>query len=458
MHAIQTSGNCVRNVTADHLSGVAGDEIEDPRPYCELLRQFSTVHPEFAYLPRKFKIAVTGRKNDAAAVAVHDIGLKLVQDDHGTVGFQVWVGGGLGRTPIIGKVIREFLPKEDLLTYTEAILRIYNLQGNRQNKYKARIKILVKSLGIDTLRERVEEEFDRIKDGPTRLTQEEIDRVRAFFAPPHYNLLAGADRSHLEAAASNPRFAAWLDHNVLDHKIPGYNIVVVSLKHRDTAPGDVTAAQLDLIADLADAHSLGLATTTHEQNILLRDVPNGDLLALWESLDHAKMGDANHGTLLDMICCPGLDFCDLANAESIAIANQIFEEFDDLDYLYDLGEIKLKMSGCINACGHHHVGHIGILGIDKRGEEWYQIMLGGSAENDASLGRWIGPALPKPDIAAAVRALLEVYVAQRQPGERFLDTYRRIGIKPFHNGVYSDSDRKDRRRREAQPQRLAASA
>lgn len=437
MHAIQTSGNCVRNVTADHLSGVAGDELEDPRPYCELLRQFSTFHPEFTYLPRKFKIAMTGRQEDAAAIAVHDIGIRMVENETGEIGFQMWVGGGLGRTPVIGKVVRDFLPKLDLLTYTEAILRVYNLHGNRKNKYKARIKILLKTLGLEEFQRRVEDEFALIKDGPGKLTEAEIERVKAFFVPPKYDLLAGADRSHHERAAADPQFATWLEHNVLEHKIPGYNVVVVSLKHEDYAPGDITDAQLELLANLADDHCFGQVTTTHEQNVLLRDVPNAALYPVWKTLAANQMAQANHNTLLDMICCPGLDFCDLANAGSIAIAQQIFDEFDDLDYLHDLGELKLKMSGCINACGHHHVGHIGILGINKKGEEWYQIMLGGSAANDASLGRWIGPALPKDRVATAVRTLLGTYLETREGDERFLDTYRRIGVKPFSEQVYA---------------------
>ncbi len=455
MHAIQTSGNCVRNISADQFSGVAGDEIEDPRPWCELLRQYSTFHPEFSYLPRKFKIALSGRTRDAAATMAHDIGLRMVEGENGEIGFKVLVGGGLGRTPVIGKVIREFLPKKHILTYTEAILRVYNLHGNRKNKYKARIKILVRSLGIDAFREQVEQEWDRIKDGPGKVTQTELDRLASFFPAPHYDLLAGADRSHLAQAEDSEGkptdFGRWLAHNVLEHKIPGYNVVMISLKAPNIAPGDVTDVQLEAIADMADAYSFGEVRTTHEQNMLLADVRNGDLVALWKALDAQGLAHPNHGTLTDMICCPGLDFCSLANAGSLDVAQQLNDRFDDMDYLWDLGEIKLKMSGCINACGHHHVGHIGILGINKRGEEWYQIMLGGSAEDDASLGRWIGPALPKAKVSDAVAALLDVYVAQRHEGERFLDTVRRLGLDPFHQRVYGDDARPQKKKHRKEP-------
>ena len=439
MHAIQTSGNCVRNVTADHLSGIAADEIEDPRPYCEILRQYSTFHPEFTYLPRKFKIAITGREsNDGAAVAVHDIGMRLVRhEETGEVGFAVYVGGGLGRTPIIGKLVRPFLAKEHLRTYTEAILRVYNLHGNRKNKYKARIKILVRKLGVEEFGRQVEEEFARIQDGPGKLTQEEIDRVVAYFPRPDFDPAAAEDTTLEARASEDRRFATWLERNVVEHREPGYNAAYVSLKAPGIAPGDVTDAQLDLIADLADSYSFGEVVTTHEQNILLPHVQDKDLHAVWQKLAEHKLAVPNIGTLSDMICCPGLDYCSLANAGSIVISHQINELFDDLDYQYDLGELKLKMSGCINACGHHHVGHIGILGINKNDEEWYQIMLGGSASDDASLGRWIGRALPQQEVAAALKKIVGVYVEQRADGERFLDTYRRIGVKPFSERVYA---------------------
>jgi sulfite reductase (NADPH) hemoprotein beta-component len=436
MHAIQTSGNCVRNITADHLSGVAGDEIEDARPWAELLRQFSTFHPEFSYLPRKFKIAITGRRSDGSALLAHDIGFRLVEGEGGEVGFQVWVGGGLGRTPILAELVRPFLAKEDFFTYTEAILRVYNLHGDRQNKHKARIKILLKRLGLEELRRQVEEEWERIKDGPAKLTLGEIERVKAHFPEPRYDLLAAADRSHEEARASDPAFARWLAHNLIEHKAPGYHVVAVSLKPYGVPPGDMTDAQMEGLADLADQHSFGEVRATHEQNLLLTDVKQRDLYAVWQRLDALGLATPNIGTLTDMICCPGLDYCSLANASSISVARQLQERFSDLERLYDLGELKLKMSGCINACGHHHVGHIGILGINKKGEEWYQLMLGGSAGDDASLGRWIGPAVAQAEVAEAVERIVEVYVEQRLQGESFLAAVRRLGIKPFHDKVY----------------------
>ena len=462
MHAIQTSGNCVRNVTADHLSGLIAGEIEDPRPYCELLRQYSTFHPEFAYLPRKFKIAITGRcegSGDGAVIAAHDIGLRIVKNDEGEIGFRVLVGGGLGRTPILGKVTREFLPKRDLCTYVEAVLRVYNLHGNRKNKYKARIKILVRSLGVEEFSSQVEREFARIKDGPGRLSEAEIARVVAAFPSPDYRQDAGVDQSHLSHAARNEGFAVWLKKNVSAHKVDGYNVVHISLKAAGVAPGDVTAAQLEQLGVLSESYSFGEVVTTHEQNMLLGHVENKDLYPLWESLAENGLATANIGTINDLICCPGLDFCSLANAGSIDISRQINDVFDDADYLYELGEIKLKMSGCINACGHHHVGHIGILGIDKRGEEWYQIMLGGSAEEDASLGRWLGPAIAKQEIAGSVKKLLDVYIELRHEDERFLETYRRLGVKPFSERIYGDHQKQSRRKRRVEdPKRTRASA
>ena len=435
MHAIQTSGNCVRNVTADQFSGVAADEVADPRPWCELMRQWSTFHPEFSYLPRKFKIAFSGCKEDNAAVAAHDIGFFMVRNEAGELGFECLVGGGLGRTPVIGQVIRDFVPQEDLLTYTEAILRVYNLQGDRENKYRARIKILVKTLGLEGMQRQVEAEFAHLKGGPSTLTQAEIDRVSAFFEGPVYAPEAAED----PALASEGAFGAWLDHNVKPHRVEGYHIVIVPLKHPEVPPGDITDTQLEVIADLADAYSFGQVRTTHEQNLMLTDVRRRDLRAVWEGLEGHNLAVPNAGTLADMICCPGLDYCALANAGSIAIARSINERFDALDHLYDLGELKLKMSGCINACGHHHVGHIGILGINKRGEEWYQIMLGGSAGRDASLGRWIGPAVSRDAVPDALERILEVYVEQREEEERFLDTVRRIGLKPFSDKVYDNA-------------------
>ena len=437
MHAIQTSGNCIRNITADPLAGVAGDEIEDPRPYCELMRQYSTFHPEFSYLPRKFKIAMTGATHDRAAVAFHDIGVRLVKNEQGDIGCQVIVGGGLGRTPVIGEVIHPCLEKKHLLSYIEAIVRVYNLHGNRDNKFKARIKILVRELGIEEFRRQVEEEWAHFRDGAMQVPDEEIDRLKSFFPNPPYESDAAEDRSFEAAAVENKAFARWLKYNVSSHKVPGYNVVSISLKIPGTPTGDITDPQMLALADLADQYSFGMISSTHEQNLVLQDVKNADLFALWKALDPLKLAWPNIGTLTDQICCPGLDYCSLANASSIPIAEAIAQRFDNLDYLYDLGELKLKMSGCINACGHHHVGHIGILGIDKRGEEFYQIMLGGSASDDASLGQWLGPAIARDEIVDAVGRLLEAYIGCREEGERFLDTYRRVGPEPFKEKVYA---------------------
>ncbi len=437
MHAIQTSGNCIRNISADHFAGIAADELEDPRPYCEILRQWSTFHPEFSYLPRKFKIALTGASNDRAAVRFHDIGFRIVENDAGERGFEVIVGGGLGRTPLIGAVIREFLPKEHLLSYSEAILRVYNLHGRRDNKYKARIKILVKSLGPEVFAQKVEEEWEQIKDTALLLTQEEIDRVKAYFTPPERNPDAAQSDDIVEKARQeNPRFARWFKRNVHAHKAPGYHAVTLSLKAPGVPPGDITADQMDLVADLAESYSLSRIVTTHEQNLVFTDVESKDLVTLFEALDEAKLATPNVGTLADMICCPGLDFCALANSGSIGLAAQIYERFDDLDYLYDLGDLKLKMSGCINSCGHHHVGHIGLLGIDKRGKEFYQLLLGGSAEDDASIGKWLGPAIAQDDVVEALENVLTTFVELREEGERLLDTYRRVGPQPFKERVY----------------------
>ena len=437
MHAIQTSGNCIRNVTADHLAGVAPDEIEDPRIYCEIIRQWSTFHPEFSYLPRKFKIAVTGARHDRAAAQVHDIGLNLARDERGEIGFRVLVGGGLGRTPMIGHVIREFLPQRDLLSYLEAILRVYNQHGRRDNIYKARIKILVKALGPETFRQQVDAEWAQIKDSGLVLDQAEVERVRRFFAPPPHEAEAARDPSFEQWRQADPAFAIWLRHNVADHKMAGYRNVFVALKEPGAPPGDIDADQMEAVADLADRYSFGQIRATHHQNLLLADVRQADLYPLWHALKGQKLAAPVIGTLADMICCPGLDFCSLANASSIAIAQQINEKFDQFDYLYDLGEIRLNMSGCMNACGHHHVGHIGILGVDKKGEEWYQISLGGSSESDASLGDILGPSVPKTEVANTLERILRVYVERREDGERFLDTFRRIGLEPFRVRAYA---------------------
>jgi len=433
MHAIQTSGNCIRNVTSDHLAGVTPDELEDPRPWCEIIRQWSTFHPEFAYLPRKFKIAVTGAPEDRAASLVHDVGVHIVRNAAGELGFEILAGGGLGRTPIIGEVIRDFLPREHLLSYLEAILRVYNLEGRRDNLTKARIKILVRSLGVEEFRRRVEDEWLRIVDSALRLDAAEIERVRACFEPPAYRRLEDRD----PAAGGEPAFRAWYRYNTHAHKVPGYRAVFVSLKKPGIAPGDATTIQMQVLAELADRYSFGELRVTHTQNLLLADVEQGSAFELWRALDAAGLATPNIGTLTDMICCPGLDFCSLANAGSIDVARLINERFEDYDYLYDLGELDVKMSGCMNACGHHHVGHIGILGVDKGGEEWYQITIGGAAGADAALGSVIGPSVPKHAVAETIARLLAVYVERRTADERFLDTVRRLGVKPFKERVYA---------------------
>jgi sulfite reductase (NADPH) hemoprotein beta-component len=440
MHAIQTSGNCIRNITTDPLAGIAEDEIEDPRPYCEITRQWSTFHPEFSWLPRKFKIAFTGATHDRAAVPMHDIGIYLVKSPAGEVGFKILVGGGQGRTPMIGVVIREFLEKRYLLSYLEAILRIYNLEGRRDNIHKARIKILVKALGAEAFKCRVEEEWEQIKDSSLLLDRQEIDRIAAFFAPPPYDPDAVHDTRFEQRLAQDKAFATWVKRNVVNHKVPGYRAVYISLKAPTNPPGDATNSQMDAIADLADTYSFGRIRVLYQQNLLFADIKQADLYVLWQALKRHDLATPNIGTLTDMICCPGLDYCSLANAGSIPIARQINERFNDLDYLYDLGEIQIKMSGCMNACGHHHVGHIGILGVDKQGEEYYQITLGGSAENDAALGDRLGPAIAKAKVADTLANILDVYVERRFEDERFLDTYRRIGIEAFKARVYGGDE------------------
>ena len=438
MHAIQTSGNCIRNVSSDQFAGIAKDELEDPRPYCEIIRQWSTFHPEFSFLPRKFKIAVTGASQDRAAVKVHDIGLYLVKNDAGEIGFKVLVGGGQGRTPFIGAFIRDFLEKKHLLSYLEAILRVYNRLGRRDNKYKARIKILVNATGPEKFAQLVEDEWDKIKDSSLLLDQEEIDRVRAFFTEPDYDGEADKNRSYAEKLSVDKDFANWVGRNVQEHKTPGYRAVVISLKAPAEPPGDATDKQMDVIADLADQYSDSEIVVTHDQNLVLPHIKQADLYDLWQALKLQELATPNIGLLTDMICCPGLDFCSLANAGSIPIAKQINERFDDLDYLHDIGELKIKMSGCMNACGHHHVGHIGILGVDKKGVEFYQLTLGGSAENDAAIGDRLGPAIEKEKVADTIANLVDVYIKHRTEDERFLDTYRRIGIKPFKESVYGE--------------------
>jgi sulfite reductase (NADPH) hemoprotein beta-component len=438
MHAIQSSGNCIRNTTSDQFAGINANEIEDPRPWAEIIRQWSTFHPEFAYLPRKFKIAVIGSEEDRAATKLHDIGLHLVKNHEGEVGFEVLVGGGLGRTPIIGQQIRPFLEKKDLLSYLEAILRVYNRLGRRDNKYKARIKITVREHGINHIRELVEAEWVQIRDQLV-LDQKEIDRVKAYFTEPEYDADAAADDSFDKALAEDHAFARWAKQNTFAHKQPGYRAVYVSLKAPGVAPGDVTSDQLDVIADLADEFSLGEVRSTHTQNLVFADVKQADLYALWLRLEADNLATPNVNTLTDIICCPGLDYCGLANAKSIPLSKQIAERFGDLDYLYDLGDIKIKFSGCMNGCAHQSVGHIGILGVDKKGEEWYQFTLGGSSEADASLGERLGKAIPKEDVVDTVGHLLDAYVDLRHEDESFLATVRRLGIDPFKERVYADN-------------------
>jgi sulfite reductase (NADPH) hemoprotein beta-component len=433
MHALQTSGNCVRNVTADHMAGIAQDEIDDPRPYCEIVRQWAALHPEFSYLPRKFKIAITGSAEDRAASEVHDIGLHLKRGPDGALGFAVLVGGGLGRAPVIGSRLREFLPLADLLGYLEAILRVYNRHGRRDNIHRARIKVLVRSLGAARFREQVEAEWLACRGGAPVLSAAELARMRAFFQPQPYETLTDCDVT----SGREPRFLAWYRYNTRAHRVPGYRAVFVSLKAHGSNPGDATAAQMEALAALAERVSFGLVRATHSQNLLLADVRQHDLYAVWQELARHGLAMPNIGTLTDLIACPGLDFCSLANAGTLSVAQDIQRRFDDLDYLYDLGNIELKMSGCMNACGHHHVGHIGILGVDKHGEEWYQISLGGSANGRTALGEVIGPSVPKHQVAPTLERIVEVYRARRTEDEPFIDTVRRIGLEPFRAGAYA---------------------
>lgn len=435
MHAIQTSGNCIRNITTDEFAGVAADEIIDPRPFAEILRQWSTFHPEFAALPRKFKVAINGAVEDRAAIAVHDIGLTVVHNEAGEVGFKFMAGGGMGRTPILGSVIRDFLPWQHLLTYTEAVMRVYNQNGRRDNKYKARIKILLKAMGVEEFTRQVEAEWADLKDGPETLTQEEFDRVAKWFQPHAYRTLETID-----VAASQPDnkpFANWLDRNVKPHKVPGYAAVLLSLKKTGVPPGDATDGQLDFVADLADQFSFGEVRVTHEQNLVLADVEQSQLFTLWQLLKSQGLATPNIGLLTDIIACPGGDYCSLANAKSLPIAAAIAERFDDLDFQHDIGDIELNISGCINACGHHHVGNIGILGVDKDGSEWYQVSVGGAQGNTSAIGKIIGPSFSAPQMPEVIGRLLETYVQCRIEGERFVDTVGRLGIAPFKEHVYA---------------------
>ena len=437
MHAIQTSGNCIRNTTTDQFAGVAADELVDPRPWCEIIRQWSTFHPEFAFLPRKFKIAVNGAEADRAAIGVHDIGLNVVRNAAGEIGFRVLVGGGLGRTPMVGSQICEFLPWQHLLTYLDAILRVYNRYGRRDNKYKARIKILVKALTPEVFAEKVNAEWAHTKDGPATLTQQELDRVAGHFSAPAYEQFSGDDAGYLAKREAEKGFNNWAMRNVQAHKVPGYAAVTLSLKPTAVAPGDADDKQLEAIADLADQFSFGELRVTHQQNLVLADVRQSDLYDLWQACRKHGFATPNIGLLTDIICCPGGDFCALANAKSIPIAEAIQRTFDDLDYLHDIGDLDLNISGCMNACGHHHVGHIGVLGVDKKGEEFYQISLGGSSQNDASIGKILGPSFAREDMPEVISKLIGVYVDKRTEEEEFLDTYRRIGIQPFKEKVYA---------------------
>jgi len=435
---IQSSGNCVRNITADQYAGRAKDELADPRVYCELLRQYSFLHPEFSYLPRKFKIAVTGSPNDRAAVAVHDIGLRMHKNEQGQIGFEVLVGGGLGRTPYIAHTIRKWLAPEDLLAYVESILRVYNMQGRRDNIHKARIKIIVNQMGIEKYRELVDKDFEFTKNGALKVPEDEVARINAYFAPPQYEKLEDQTQALAKIRSGDRVFDRWMRGNVIEHKVPGYAIVNLSLKAPGKTPGDITADKMDAVADLADQYSFGEIRVTHRQNLVLVDVKQSELYELWHKLVELGLATPNLGLLTDIICCPGLDFCALANARSIPIAQDISRAFTDLDELQKIGQFTINISGCMNACGHHHVGHIGILGVDKRGEEFFQLTLGGSSDQHASLGDRLGPGLPQAEVPAAIRKIVDTYFVVRQQQERFLDTYRRVGIEPFKAAVYGE--------------------
>ncbi len=436
MHSIQTSGNCIRNTTTDQFAGVAYDEVIDPRPWCEIIRQWSTLHPEFHHLPRKFKIAVNGAKQDRAIIEVHDIGLEVVRQNN-ELGFKVYVGGGLGRTPIIGSLINEFLPWQHLLTYLEAIIRVYNRYGRRDNKYKARIKILVKALTPEIFAKKVADEWVHSKNGAMTLTEKEVNRIHTHFTSPNYKELTDIDFSNLDQ--QNPGFARWRKQNTQAHKQPGYVAVTLSLKATATPPGDISDKQLDAVADLADQYSFGEARTTHQQNMVLADIEQAKLFELWQKLRELNFATPNIGLLTNIISCPGGDFCSLANAKSIPVAESIQRRFDNLDYLFDIGELDLNISGCMNACSHHHVGHIGILGVDKKGEEFYQVSLGGNTGYHTVLGNVLGPSFAQEDVADVIEKIIQFYLNNRHADERFIDTYQRIGMEPFKEHVYANN-------------------
>jgi sulfite reductase (NADPH) hemoprotein beta-component len=441
MHAIQTSGNCVRNITTEAFAGVAADELIDPRPLAEILRQWSTINPEFLFLPRKFKIAICSAEEDRAAIMMHDIGLYLYPDESGQMLLRVIVGGGLGRTPILGLQIREGLPWQHLLSYVEAVLRVYNRHGRRDNKYKARIKILVKALGIEAFAREVEEEWQHLKDGPAQLTEAEYQRVASAFVAPHYAQLADTDLEFGTRLADNPAFARWVSRNVQPHKVAGYASVVLSTKPGISAPpGDVSDQQMDAVAQWSERFGFAEIRIAHEQNIVLPDVPKRDLYALWCLASEAGLGTSNVGLLSDIIACPGGDFCALANAKSIPIAQGIQARFDDLDYLHDLGDISLNISGCMNACGHHHIGNIGILGVDKNGSEWYQVTLGGSQGKHSALGKVMGPSFSAAEVPQVIEQIIATFVRYREPEELFVDTVQRIGLEPFKEQVYAQQE------------------
>lgn len=437
MHAVQTSGNCIRNTTTDQFAGVNSQELCDPRPYCEIIRQWSTFHPEFTFLPRKFKIAVSAAKeHDRAAVRLHDIGLYIVERNQ-QIGFEVYAGGGLGRTPVVAPLLNEFIAKEDLISYLEAILRVYNKLGRRDNKYKARIKILVRATGVEAFSDLVNKEWQILKNSELKVPQKEFDRVSAFFQGPNYLTLENNPEQLTQALTNTPAFKRWFQQNTTEHKVKGYRAVTLSLKQTGVAPGDLSDKEMDAIADLAEQYSFSELRTTHDQNMVLPYVEQRALFSLWEKLKALGFATANIGLLNDMICCPGGDYCALANAKSIPIAEQIQRRFEDLDYLHDLGNLDLNISGCMNACGHHHIGHIGILGVDKKGEEFYQVSLGGSSNQNAEIGTIIGPSFKEDEIADVIEKLIAVYVSKRIEGETFLYTYQRIGIDPFKEAVYA---------------------
>lgn len=439
MHAIQTSGNCIRNVTSDPLAGVAPDELEDPRVWCELIRQWSTLHPEFSFLPRKFKIAVTGSVQDRVASQVHDIGLHMLRNEAGETGFMILVGGGLGRTPVIGKRLRDFLPRQELLSYLEAILRVYNLHGRRDNLYKARIKILVNALGIDEFRDQVEAEWEYTRDSSLKLTDGRIEAVaQAFLINDYQQYERNQDLSGLVAA--NPLFASWYRQNTRAHRKTGYRIVYLSLKNHGQAPGDIKQLQMSQVADLADQYSMGEIRTTYSQNLILAQVEQTELYALWQKLVSLRLANPNIGTASDVICCPGLDFCTLANATSIDVSEDIMKRFEKLDQISGIGDIRINISGCMNACGHHHVGNIGLLGVLKNGTHWYQITLGGASGNHTALGKVLGPAVEKPNIGQAVEDIIQTYIDLRDRDEPFLDCLARTGREPFKERVYGNRD------------------